>query len=99
MREDKLIEQAKEAILRGSCDSSSMEFRDVVREARPNVRGEVMECVFGYARGNNSEGEMTEFLPFIYVAETLYMFHKDDPHPDARKAKTIYVNMRGRPPE
>jgi hypothetical protein len=92
--EDPVIEKAKKHFAGGSW--KAVEFRNMVRAMRPNVRGELMDIVWGEMNGTNGLGESTGFVPCVYIVEMEkgYVASPGD-HPDEKMARTIYNNMCG----
>ncbi len=94
--EDPVIAEAKQKLAAGTWEPDSVEFRNMVRSMRPNVRGEMMDVICGEMNGKNGEGEFTGFVPCLYVVDMKagYIASKGD-HPGEKLARSIYNNMCG----
>ncbi len=94
--EDPIVAKAKEKLAASTWEPGTVEFRNMVRAMRPNVRGEMMDIICGEMNGKNGQGEFTGFVPCLYVVEmeTGYVANPGD-HPDEKLARTIYNNMCG----
>jgi len=94
--EDPVLTKAKQDLAAGTWEPDSVEFRNMVRSMRPNVRGELMDIICGEMNGKNGQGEFTGFVPCVYVVEMQqgYVASPGD-HPNEKMARTIYNNMCG----
>ena len=94
--EDPVVAKAKQQFAEGTWEPDSVEFRNMVRAMRPNTRGELMDTICGEMNGKNGKGEITGFVPVVYVVEmeSGYVASNGD-HPNEKLARTIYNNMCG----
>ena len=94
--EDPVMLEAKKKLAASTWEPGSVEFRNMVRAMRPNIRGEMMDIICGEMNGKNGQGEFTGFVPCLYVVDMGhgYIASPGD-HPGEKLARTIYNNMCG----
>ena len=94
--EDPVVAEAKKKLAAETWEPDSVEFRNMVRAMRPNTRGELMDVICGEMNGKNGEGEITGFVPVVYIVEMEQGYiASPGGHPDEKLARTIYNNMCG----
>lgn len=94
--EDPVVAKAKQKLAASTWEPETVEFGNMVRAMRPNVRGEMMDVICGEMNGKNGQGKFTGFVPCVYIVEMDkgYIASGGD-HPNEKMARTIYNNMCG----
>jgi hypothetical protein len=94
--EDPVMAEAKKKLAAQTWEPDTVEFRNMVRAMRPNVRGELMDIICGEINGKNGQGEFTGFMPCVYIVEMeKAVIAISGDHPNDKLARTIYNNMCG----
>lgn len=92
--EDPVVVKAKQHFTEGTWEPDSVEFRNMVRAMRPNVRGEMMDFICGEMNGKNGKGEFTGFVPVAYdVKDEKGYIASGGGLPEELLARMVYNNM------
>lgn len=93
--DEAVYEAAKKAVLQELKDPNSAQFGPLVRQTKPNVRGEPTDLICGAVNARNSFGGYSGMSGFVYFVNDPRVYFADGSGPVPGLGPTVYYRFCG----